>query len=455
MKNSKYLTLAAIAAATAMVSSCSDNDVLEGVKDTGIPFSVTASTNSGGSRGSDITTLSNFQLWGFGLDQDSHFDGDNFAPKSGSTTVFVSSDNTPNWPNTSNCLFYGISDNTSTMAYGVPAGSPGVNSTRAEIRNGAFTYTIPTSVVDQKDLLVAAATGNSKDGVQMKFDHALTAAKLKLVFDPTTTAPYSTVLGSGVNYGYVVKIKKIIIHNIMVSGTYNFNGSTKDTNGNYENGSWDTSSGTLGDYVIDYGDTPYMFHHDSKASSEEFIPLTGNIYFIPQTITPWNIKPNDASHFTQDNFSTPGKDSSTPDKSYSYIEFQAIAFDYCLEDISEIVLSPLVGFEAGWTNDDDGNFCYNGNIVARSDGFVIDFSNDVIQTQGWGEYQLYNKSISNNGEFSYLDNDEMYHVFYTPFKATLNVNGNRILKVSLDQGVIEFNGCSALFGVEGQGGAGS
>ena len=157
MKKLKFLTLAAIAAATAMVSSCSDNDVLEGVKDTGIPFSVTASTNSGGSRGSDITTLSNFQLWGFGTDQDSHFDGDNFAPKSGSTTVFVSSDNTPNWPNTNNCLFYGISDNTSTMAYGVPAGSPGINTTKAGIRNGAFTYTIPTSVADQKDLLVAAA----------------------------------------------------------------------------------------------------------------------------------------------------------------------------------------------------------------------------------------------------------------------------------------------------------
>ena len=108
MKKLKFLTLAAIAAATAMVSSCSDNDVLEGVKDTGIPFSVTASTNSGGSRGSDITTLSNFQLWGFGTEQTSHFDGDNFVPKSGSTTVFVSSANTPNWPNTNNCLFYGI-----------------------------------------------------------------------------------------------------------------------------------------------------------------------------------------------------------------------------------------------------------------------------------------------------------------------------------------------------------
>ena len=480
MKNSKYLMLAAIAAATAMVSSCSDNDVLEGVKDTGIPFSVTASTNSGGSRGSDITTLSNFQLWGFGTDQESHFDGDNFTPKAGSTTVFVSSDNTPNWPNTSNCLFYGISNNTSTMAYGVDAGSPGINTTKLGIRNGSFDYTIPTNVADQEDLLVAAATGNSNDGVHLKFDHALTAAKMHLILDPR----YTNYVDDPEPYYWILKIRKITIKNIKVSGTYTFDGATKNGD-DYENGDWNTNDGTLGDYVIDLSTSPLLIQQYKGGIAD--VEVGGNIYFIPQTVTKWDITPNNGADMT-----LPATD--------SYIEFEAMAGIYAPNKVAEY-LRVLCGWEkieesgeeaaatngfyhnnvkvadlegnivddtdeaidfykrmyggsdpdlsyfeellektVGWSKDANG-FYYNNIIVAESNGKVIDFSNEAINDNSFfGEQptlETYNFVDFSGvmGTYSDLDNDNNYGILYKPFNATLNINGNRVIKVNMDRAV--------------------
>lgn len=435
MKKLKFLTLAAIAAATAMVSSCSDNVVLEGVKDTGIPFSVTASTNSGGSRGSDITSLSNFQLWGFGLDQAKHFDGDNFTPKAGSPGVFESSV-TPNWPNTNNCLFYAISDNTSDMAYEVEAGSPGVNSTKAEIRNGSFNYTIPTNVADQKDLLVAAATGNSNDGVQLKFDHALTAARLHLILDPR----YTNYVDDDEPYYWYIKIRKIKICNIKTSGKYTFDGSHKDANSNYINGRWDTSEGTLGNYLIDLSSSPILIQQYKGGIADVVVGGEGNnIYFIPQIVTKWDITPNN------------GCDMTLPSTN-SYIEFEAMAGIYApagvatyLQELVDANIDSDPESETGlidpngWTKKADG-FYYNDAIVAELDGKVIDFSNEAINDNvALGEQptmETYNfDSMDLLGTYSDLDNDDLYGLLYKPFNVTLDVNGNRNIKVSLDRAV--------------------
>lgn len=448
MKKLKFLTLAAIAAATAMVSSCSDNDVLEGVKDTGIPFSVTASTNSGGSRGSDITSLSNFQLWGFGLDQAKHFDGDNFTPKAGSPGVFESSV-TPNWPNTNNCLFYAISDNTSDMAYDVEAGSPGVNSTKAEIRNGSFNYTIPTNVADQKDLLVAAATGNSNDGVHLKFDHALAvASELHLLLDPTKTAQDIAYNESGAVYAYVVKIKKIIIHNIKTTGTYTFDGATKNGD-NYVNGSWDTGLGTRGSCVIDFGDNPFIVHHKYGTTYNQDVNI-GNIYFIPQTISPLGIIPNDPDKTSIGIINKFGTDEE--DKKLSYVEFEAIAFDYCVDDVIS-VLSGAVGSEL--TQDEAGNYLREGKIIANADGFVTDLDDEFILNNCYGETQLCSPSFTFTYNFSDIADPAAYGSAFTPFNAVLSVNGKRRFNINLDQAIIHANDGSALFGVAGEAGGGA
>lgn len=446
MKKLKFLTLAAIAAATAMVSSCSDNDVLEGVKDTGIPFSVTASTNSGGSRGSDITTLSNFQLWGFGTDQTSHFDGNNFTPKAGSSTVFESSI-TPNWPNTNNCLFYGISNNTSTMAYGVTAGSPGVNTTKADIRNGSFDYTIPTNVADQEDLLVAAAQGNSANGVNMHFDHALTAAKLNLKMTPKLSENYYKPTGT--HYMFVMKIQKIIIHNIKISGTYTFGAGTSVGASSWtaaENGSWDTDEGTVGDYVLDFTANPLFYQVKYNETLNVPINIDGNnsnIYFIPQTIDSWNIAANmtgaDANNYQ------------SPSATKSYVEILAYAAGYEYENIStyldEIIESldtfkDLYGEDFVVVKDDDGNY-YDDNakthMVVNKDGLIVDFNTYAIADFGSTEtpngYQL--NTIADEGN---------YGVLYKTFKATLGINGNRNLTIELVNACRAEDG-SGAFGV--------
>ncbi len=451
MKNSKYLLLAAIAAATASLSSCSDNDVLEGAKDTGIPFTVTATTNSGGSRGSDISSLSNFQLWGFGTEQDTHFDGDNFTLKSGSTTTFQSTDGTPNWPNTNACVFYAISDNTSTMDYDVAAGSPGVNSTKAEIRNGSFDYTIPTTIANQKDLLVAAATGKSSTGVQLKFDHALTAAKLNLRIRPKKTE-YGSYYDENDEFSsnaiLAIKIRKITIHNIIISGTYNFDGTNtddgaeKNANNNYVNGSW-TPGSVLGDYVIDLTDNPLIMQcKTSEGDLEKEVDVNGYIYFIPQTITSWNIVPNNS-----EDLSVPGTANN-----YSYIEFEAISMEYDYLDINDNM--PLILALEGWSKDADGAYLYNNKIVVDKDGKVVDFDNEELNNLTPSThsviaptYETRNFSLSEPpGKFSSFNNDSYYGKFYTPFKATLNVNGSRVLTVNLEQGVRNDTGSSGVFG---------
>jgi hypothetical protein len=463
MKNSKYLLLAAIAAATAMVSSCSDNDVLEGVKDTGIPFSVTASTNSGGSRGSDITSLSNFQLWGFGTDQTSHFDGNNFTPKAGSSTVFESSI-TPNWPNTNNCLFYGISNNTSDMLYGVTAGSPGINTTKAAIRNGSFDYTIPTDVADQEDLLVAAAQGNSANGVNMHFDHALTAAKLHLTLDPKLNETYYKP--DQYHSVYIVKIKKIIIHNIKISGTYTFGAGTSVGASSWtaaENGSWNTSSGTLGDYVFDFTSNPLIYQVACDQTMDEVINIDGNnssIYFIPQTISSFDIVANETDDAKKNNYKILSGEVSggTTD---SYVELQAIAGVYYNEEVKDYYENSMTDDDLTWykeenklpqdavlTSDENGWYDDAGktNMIIDKDGYIKDFStpfvkNDMVCPQPTLETSLDGLSLWT----SFADEDN-YGTLFKTFKATLAVNGNRNIKIEIVNAARSNDG-SGAFGV--------
>lgn len=444
MKKLKFLTLAAIAAATAMVSSCSDNDVLEGVKDTGIPFSVTASTNSGGSRGSDITTLSNFQLWGFGTDQESHFDGHNFTPKAGSTTVFVSSDNTPNWPNTSNCLFYGISNNTSDMLYGVPDDSPGINTTKADIRNGSFDYTIPTNVADQEDLLVAAAQGNSAQGVNMHFDHALTAAKLHITMNPSlNTTYYASTNG---HYMFVMKIQKIIIHNVIISGTYTFgNGSAVGASASTiaENGGWNPDNEVLGNYELDFSANPIFYQIKYNETLDAPINVDGNnsnIYFIPQTISPFYIKASDNDPATKNNYLVPSSETGTKK---SYVEIKAIAAAYCYDKLVTELDALMADtelfaiYKESFSNpdivlvkDSEGNFYDDEgkqHMIVDKDGCVKDFSSEILTVVE--NQPTLEASVSENSAFSSILDENEYTTLYKPFKATLAINGNRLLKV--------------------------
>lgn len=445
MKKLKFLTLAAIAAATAMVSSCSDNDVLEGVKDTGIPFSVTASTNSGGSRGSDITTLSNFQLWGFGNDQESHFDGDNFTPKAGSSTVFESSI-TPNWPNTDNCLFYGISNNTSTMAYGVAAGSPGINTTKLNIRNGSFDYTIPTNVADQEDLLVAAAQGNSAQGVNMHFDHALTAAKLHLTMNPKYSKTYYETATTP--YILLMKVQKIIIHNIKISGTYTFGTGTTVGASSWtaaENGSWDTDDGTVGDYVLDFTDNPILYQVKNSETLDVAIDIDGNdgnVYFIPQTVSSLDIVSNATDETQIKNYKIlAGVEEGTIND--SYIELKAIAAAYPYEKLATELQSlidddmisvykemELLSEGAALTKNGNGDFCDDelaSHIIVTKDGEVKDFSSEILSIVE--NNPTLESSVSEASFYSTVLDESDYTSLFKTFKATLGINGNRVLKI--------------------------
>lgn len=496
MKKLKFLTLAAIAAATAMVSSCSDNDVLEGAKSKGVPLTVNATTTSNGSRSTDILSkdLTTFQLWGFGIDEN-RFDGDNFT-KNGS--VFKSATDHI-YPGSDNYLFYGISNNTSTMAYGVPTGSPGINTSKADIVDdgGKFVYTIPTNVADQEDLLVAAAKGNATQGVTMHFDHALTAAKLHLVLDPSTT----NYADDPEPYYFYAKIRKITIHNIKISGTYTFGAGTSvgaSSSTTAENGSWDTSGGTSGDYVITLP-SPILIQQLRGGVTDITVNVDGsnsNVYFIPQTVTKWDILPNKngqdmtvptdksyveleamagiyepgkvaqylrvlcgwtkieetdpgaaaANGYYHNNVKVADLEGNIVDNTDETIEFYLNSYGY---EPNQGDFESLVSTTVGWSKTADG-FKYNNVLVAETDGKVIDFSNEAINDNSqfgaqptMETYDYVDHPLDLLGTYSDLDNDVLYGILYKPFDAILNVNGNRNIKLRLDT-AIKMDGSGAF-----------
>lgn len=346
MKNLLYL--AAIAATAVGFTSCSsEEDLNNAAKDSGVPFKVTVSAPT---RATDVASanFTNFQLYAFEgtnewISGGKFTKSTSWAPISG-TGPYI-------WPTaatTSN--LYGVSENAASMSSAFVDDIANLKS---------FTYTVPTTIADQKDLLVASTTGKSTDpNVALTFSHALAAATLKLTIDPTITN-YVSYAG----YRLRVEIISIKIHNVNTKGTYSFT-----TN------SW-SNIGTLGTYEITPS-SPIIIDTKNDASNSIDVDLGGgSIMFIPGAVNYWDISPNAANIKTT---------ISTPSTTNAYIEFvtQAIGYD------AGILVTDLTGAcnklkEDGvtkWVHKDaNGNFLdSDGKEIATSEGEVKDISNAIF-----------------------------------------------------------------------------
>lgn len=402
MKNLLYI--AAIAATAVGFTSCSSNeDLNDAVKDSGVPFKVTASAPT--TRATDLTSsnFTNFQLYAFEgtnewISGKLFTKNTSWEPASG-TGPYA-------WP-TANTLsdFYGVSENAASMS------SAFVDDIKT---SQSFTYTVPTTIADQKDLLVAHTTGKSTDAqVALAFKHALANATLTLKLDPSKTDQGTNKTSK---YRLAIKIKSISINNVKTIGKYNYSTST-----------W-SDQATDGTYTFDFSASPIVidtYYNTIPTNSINIDGSNGKLMFIPQTLTSWDIAPNTTTTQVSDLSSPPAK---------SYITMQAISLAYVPTDVVTDCEALVTG--GTLTKLGDGYYTTDGNNtkVATLDGQVIDFdftSFNDYSGSAYPETQAFEGTAGNI--FNDFTNAAGYTKLYKPFKL---INANNELLINYTHNIV-------------------
>ncbi|MBE6262424.1 MAG: fimbrillin family protein [Prevotella sp.] len=255
MKKAKFLIYAAVAATAAIVSSCSNEDVVEQTPQKGRPIVVEASVD-GDSRASVATSFTGFKLYGYDqANEGAQFlNGVGFA-NSGTAWTSVGA---ANWPTgTGACDFYAIS-----VDGAAPTALPD-NIDITDLATGSFAYTVPTDVADQQDLLVAkqndVAYADNAGKIKLGFKHALANVTMQVRFNFTENN--NPVVSEDISE-CLFSFDRIKIHNVYTSGTYN--AST---------GVW-TPTGELGTITLNFPQAPVYKAYDA----DEDIYKTGIKY---------------------------------------------------------------------------------------------------------------------------------------------------------------------------------
>lgn len=272
MKNSKYLLLAAIAAATAMVSSCSDNGDLSTPTKEAEGKALVVNPTVDGSRVTPLakSAFTGFKLYGIqnptngnsvgsfvntGTDYGVNYSGTfgesaaevAFAP---ATTVKWPTENPDNSAN-----FYGIS-----VQGGADLSESGITVTETGIKDGTFSYTAPVDgdgnvdLSKQKDIMIASSL-NAKQStdngvVTLPFKHAFA----KLTFQIRWNSEEYLIDGPGspanaIEDGAILVVDYIKFHNIKCNGTYDFTA--------------DDGNGGKGKWTVDGENSTIMFKYDT------------------------------------------------------------------------------------------------------------------------------------------------------------------------------------------------
>ena len=267
MKTRIVIRMTILLAVTAIFGSCSneesavDNPVVKSPT-SGIPFVVNVE-NNGATRGLAISTISAFKMVGIQGTSNKWIDNYLFT-KPGDSWVASGHENLT-WPSgTSTSTFYAVSDNSD----GAPT-----------ITNGKFTYTVPATIKDQKDLLVSLSEDNaSGTPVTLSFKHALSSVKFKIGFNKDEYG--------GDNDSHL-KVTKITLYHIATKGTFDFT--------DYATNPWtvDPDDAEYKDIAITLKQpiefVPSAFA-DFKEIDGNYIDETsiGEIYVMPHKPTPWD-----------------------------------------------------------------------------------------------------------------------------------------------------------------------
>lgn len=305
MKNSKYLLLAAIAAATAMVSSCSDNgDLSTPTKEAeGKALIVNATLNE--SRVTPLTKSSfgGFKLFGIqnpvnnqsvgSFIKTGDASGVDYSGTFGETAADVAFTSTTavKWPtkypdNSAN--FYAIS-----VQGGSDFTDSGISYSEAEIQAGTFKYTAPVDgdgnvdLSAQKDIMIASSIEAKKTDnggvVTLPFKHAFAKLTFQIRWNANEWIDNASTAVEGTITPYArLFVKSIKFHNIKCSGTYSFT----ENNGN---GKW-TVNGDNSTITYEF-ETPQQFTATDVVATaanpfevQDLLNGANTIMIVPQTI---------------------------------------------------------------------------------------------------------------------------------------------------------------------------
>ncbi len=284
MKKLKFLTLAAIAAATAMVSSCSDNGDLSTPTKEAEGKALVVNPTVDGSR--IVTTASDdftsFKLFGFQnppSTQPLFFNGtDGYVYNGAIGSAWSPTATGAKWPansDTNSSNFYALSVNGGSS---LPSYS-GIDLTN--IQQGKFSYTAPLSGSDvdlskQEDILVASslnALQTDNGGVlNLPFTHAFAKLTMQMRFNSYENGATTGDLKDKYHY----TIKSIAIRNIKLNGEFS-----------YADG-WTPSD--MGDIVFNFdnGIDLEAQHLEGAPTDKIYRDLIGqasSIMIVPQTFT--------------------------------------------------------------------------------------------------------------------------------------------------------------------------
>ena len=308
MKKSKILIFAALAAATAMVSSCSDNDVLsepanepEGkaliVNPTVLDSRVTplAKSDFTGFKlyGVQNPNLSNQSVGSFiktgttnGVDYSGTF-GETAADVAFTSTTAVK------WPtkypdNSANFYAFSVQGGSDLTGSGIT-----VNEDEYGTLDGTFSYTAPVDgdgnvdLSAQKDIMIASsieAKQTDNGGVvTLPFKHAFAKLTFQIRWNANEWIDNANTAVEGTITPYArLFVKSIKFHNIKCSGTYSFT----ENNGN---GKW-TVNGDNSTITYEF-ETPQQFTAtDVEATAanpfevQDLLNGANTIMIVPQTI---------------------------------------------------------------------------------------------------------------------------------------------------------------------------
>ncbi len=249
---------AALLTMAAILAGCTKEQNPPETPDPGKPFVIHVVNNGEGTRGTEISAVSSFNM--VGVQGASNKWMDNFLFTNPGSGWVAAGHEDLCWPGgTDTHTFYATCDNTDDAP---------------TIEDGKFVYTVPADIGEQKDLLVALSE-NNEDGtpVSLLFKHALSSVKFKIGFDKEARGGENDLR---------FHITRITLHHIATKGTFDF--------ANYATGPWtiDPEDAGYKDIVINLK-TPVDF---KPSAVTEFISLDenidGEIYIMPHKPTPWD-----------------------------------------------------------------------------------------------------------------------------------------------------------------------
>jgi len=418
MKKLKFLTLAAIAAATAMVSSCSDNVDLSTPTKEAEGKALVVNPTVDGSR--IVTTTSgdftSFKLFGFQnppSTQPLFFNGtDGYVYNGAIGSAWSPTATGAKWPansDTNSSNFYALSVNggSSLPSY------TGVD--LADIQQGKFSYTAPTTAggdVDlskQEDILVASrlnALQTDNNGVlNLPFTHALAKLTMQMRFNS-----YENDKTTGdIMDNYVYTIKSITIHNVKLNGQYSFSSG------------WTPSD--VGDVTINFSPAISINskHLTGDAEYQDIIDNAHSIMIVPQTTSSsaW-VSTNENKHTLAE----------AEAEGTSYIEVLGWIWD------KAETKNALMG-DFSWTDNEAETFL---NTYPLGSLDISKANTDVVYNGQTG------KNIGRSYQFLVDDNRDACPVYF-PFPASFSFEENKYYNIRLNiyKGLYD-TGVYAIFG---------